>query len=155
VGPLLSAAIHDSVSHPRSRPCGTDQWGDLVSSIVNRIPSSAGAIAIFMAVDVVPESVARALIKDQTESSSPPSFPPFNFSRQFAVRSSGETNPSPPSRLRSPSLSSAGNRLEDLRQVAVKETSPFADQVGEQGGINSSSACVDCAAPWAQSSSPS
>ena len=148
-------AIHDSVTHPHPRPCGTDQWADLVSSIVNRIPSSAGAIAIFMAVDVVPKSIARALIKDRTESSSSPSFSPFNFSRQFAVRSSRETNPPPPSRLRSPSLSSAENQLEDLRQVAAKETSPFADRVGEQGGNNSSSACVDCAAPWAQSSSPS
>jgi hypothetical protein len=102
-------AIHDSVTHPRLRPCGTDQWADLVSSIVNRIPSSTGAIAIFMAVDVVPKSVARALIKDRTESSSSPSFSPFNFSRQFVVCSSRETNPPPPSRLRYPSLSSAGN----------------------------------------------
>jgi hypothetical protein len=69
----------------------SDVWAASVrSSSPTTRPSSAGAIAIFAAVDVVPNSVARALIKDRTESSSSPSFSPFSFSRQFVVCSSGD-----------------------------------------------------------------
>jgi hypothetical protein len=40
--PLLSAATHDSVTHPRPRSYATDQWADFISSVLNGSPCMAG-----------------------------------------------------------------------------------------------------------------
>jgi hypothetical protein len=65
---LVSEALRGAVTG------STNVWAASVGSLSSTtMPSSTGAIAIFAAVGVVPESVARMLIRDRAES--PPSPP--------------------------------------------------------------------------------